>query len=272
MSEEKESFEQKVYKSYKILFDLHQELFNLCGAIADECNKNPIAIEILTGVQKVIGFLDAKAFKTYVAINILCKSGAGQDAEILLRSMIEIFISVKYLTKEDSENRANMYIDFFDYKTARDIEKLKDYPMIGAKLKEHEEKYKSAKKDFLERYDVKNKNSWSGKDISKMAEESGLSEIYDKAYNASSNMVHSNILCSPEYLSIHEGHFDFNAGPSVSCIERTLASSIECLLNIQIEFDKAFNLKNDSKIKDFIEKYHKGIKEFKGGKNASPNS
>lgn len=269
--EQIEEFQKKVYKEYKLLFDLYRELFELNGETSDKCNEKKTPIEEISKVQNVIGFLSTKAFKTYVSIYLLCLNGAGQDAEILLRSLIEILINIKYLLKTNSDTRANMYFDFFDFKTARDIKKLRNDPRIGMKLKEHEESYNKKQKEYLEKYDPQNKNSWSGKRLADMADDVGLSEIYDKAYNFSSNMVHSNILCSPEYIKTVEGHIDFVAGPSFSCIERVLASSLECLINILVDFNNVFEVGNDQKINNFIKRYNEVINKFKEGNNASPN-
>ncbi|MBU1026552.1 MAG: hypothetical protein KKA31_02360 [Candidatus Margulisbacteria bacterium] len=269
--EQIKEFRNKVYEEYKPLFDLHQELFELYGETADKCNEKKMPIEEISSLQNVIGFLSTKAFKTYVSIYLLCLNGAGQDAEILLRSLIEILINIKYLLKTDSDTRSNMYFDFFDFKTARDIEKLKNDPRIGKRLKEHEERYNERKEKYLEKYDIKNKISWSGVFLSDMAKNADLTEIYNKAYNFSSNMVHSNILCSPEYIKTVEGHIDFDAGPSFSCVERVLTSSLECLINILLDFNKVFEVDNDQKINNFITRYKKIVNKFKERINTDPN-
>jgi hypothetical protein len=259
-----EEMQKSIYKEFKSLFDLDEDLFNLFGDTIDKCNLRKMPFGTITSIQNVVGFLSTKAFKTYVAIFLLCKNGAGQDAEILLRSLIEILINVKYLLKADSITRADMYIRYFDFKTARDIKILKDDPRIGAKIKEYEEEYDKKKEEFVEKYDPKNKNSWSGKSVAEMAEEAGLKEIYFKAYNSSSNIVHSNILCSNQYVKYVEGRIDFEAGPSNSCVERVLASSIECLINILMDFNNVFNIGNDQNIRNFVEKYNKEITILKG--------
>jgi len=266
-----EEFQKEVYKEYKPLFDLHQQLLELFGETADKGNAKEVPIENISKLQSVMGFLATKAIKTHVAIYLLCKNGAGQDAEILLRSLIEILISVKYLLFADSEKRADMYIGFFDFKTARDISKLKYDPKIGEKLKEYEEEYNMKKEEFLKQHDIKDKNSWSGKKISEMAGETGLTEIYNKAYNFSSDMAHSNILCSPCYIKMGDGYVDCDAGPSFDCVERVLGSCLECIINILVDFNRVLEIGNDQRIKDFIAKYGEQIEKYKGRNNASPN-
>ena len=60
-----------------------------------------------------------------------------------------------------------------------------------------------------------------------------------------------------------ENHIDFIAGPSNSCIERVMASSIECLINILVEFNKVFEIGNEQKINNFINKYNEQMRKYK---------
>jgi len=57
----------------------------------------------------VIYFLFTKNYKTFNALYLLCINSYGQDALILSRSIFECFITLAYISKENSEKRAELF-------------------------------------------------------------------------------------------------------------------------------------------------------------------
>lgn len=64
------------------------------------------------GFMAVVLGLYAKSVKTFRAIHLLCVHGLCEDAEILLRTLSEALANIKYLAKEDREDRTRQYLDF----------------------------------------------------------------------------------------------------------------------------------------------------------------
>jgi hypothetical protein len=59
----------------------------------------------VTPIEKVVIVAVAKAFKTYQSILILCREGYVDDAEVLLRTLFELAVSVRYVKLDPTGRR-----------------------------------------------------------------------------------------------------------------------------------------------------------------------
>ena len=100
--------------------------------------------------------LFAKATKTFGAIQLLCKSGYGEDAAVLLRVLLENCIVVRYIAEDKSGARAKTYFQYHDILRQQALQRIKKrklwrrvHPTIDLKTeKEINESYKHAKELF----------------------------------------------------------------------------------------------------------------------------
>jgi hypothetical protein len=64
------------------------------------------------GFMAIVLGLYAKSVKTFRAIHLLCVHGLCEDAHSLLRTLSETLANIRYLAREDRENRSRQYADF----------------------------------------------------------------------------------------------------------------------------------------------------------------
>ncbi|TET44934.1 hypothetical protein E3J62_09005 [candidate division TA06 bacterium] len=57
----------------------------------------------------VVAFMFAEAYALFTSVKQLCEQGMSHTASIVLRSMIELVIYLKYLRQEDNEERAERF-------------------------------------------------------------------------------------------------------------------------------------------------------------------
>jgi len=65
-----------------------------------------------TPAQQMVRFALGKAHKTHRAIVVLCRQGYGEDAAILLRTLLELAIDVRYIALDPGDDRGQRWLDY----------------------------------------------------------------------------------------------------------------------------------------------------------------
>ncbi len=150
------------------------------------------------GFMAVVLGLYAKSVKTFRAIHLLCVHGLCEDAETLLRTLAEVLADIKYLAKEDREDRAEKYLDFTVIQDQKLINATEQNPKLqgmfpddvkaivrqridGAKARMNEE-------EFEERYKA---SAWHGRPIEQIMREVGMQSVYDLPFRQGSRAAHA---------------------------------------------------------------------------------
>src|SRR5712691_6202398 len=169
----------------------------------------------------LMGPLLGKAMKTFAAIERLCLLGYGEDAAVLLRSNVNLLVSVAYIVKDDKPNeRAAEYIAdawrlfrvFFRDAYGKEIEAA-DLPFPPKQLQELSERWRQVTietraKRIPERH-------------------------YKIGYRFYSAIEHSDALAVGGYIGEHnEAGQAIESGPSDSHIEVVLAHSADVMTAI----------------------------------------
>lgn len=221
--------------------------------------------------RKVLIFLTLKTFKSTKAIQTLCKEGYGQDAKVLLRSMIDSLITLAYIQK-DKENLSKRFIEFSS------AEKHKLLQIIGSKniypttpldeerLKKHKEiekGYKKYKSDYGYKSDRSLPNNWSGKTTAEMAEKAKVKDLYDWVFRFTSQTTHPSASQANEYiLGLDQGgKIVLEVGPSEQWIKESLYMAVIILLWFLGQLDEEYSIGNKEEMERLFEKLKNKIKE-----------
>jgi hypothetical protein len=195
----------------------------------------------------LVSFFAGKTCKTHEAIVILTERGYGQDAGILLRSLVNLVINAYWIAR-DPAVRLERYMDY-DWilrSQAADIGRRGDAlarltPEMRCQLAaldaEIEKKAREAKEKH--HYD---RRGWSGISIRDMAKDVGFQNYYDYAYRLLSNLEHSNSRSTTSYLEEASGAYQFNVGPGPEYVRVILATAYGLLVDLFALADKVLNL------------------------------
>jgi len=167
--------------------------------------------------QGVVHFFFCKAYKSYQAFALLCECGFVEDAEILSRTIFEVWMQAQYMSTDPRElvrkfaeyDRVRRYLQYWrlklvDSDRARVIvsklESDSSFPglkqqydrMSGQFLKTNRKKGDSPE-DFA--------SNWWGGSIRWLAKQTQVDDIYVSVYGAQSDLVHSSSGSMDEYVT-----------------------------------------------------------------------
>jgi hypothetical protein len=135
-----------------------------------------------------------KAAMTAKAIAALASMELWSDAFVLSRSLIEIEIIVKWLMKEDSVRRIEMYTSGSESEKKRLLKKMVAGISVSAQTLSD-----LIDPAGLDTDPEKGGKGWSGLNIRQMSREVDMERNYDLAYWISSSLVHSSVLSLLEW-------------------------------------------------------------------------
>ncbi len=152
-----------------------------------------------TPFKKTIFLMGGKAFKTYYSIFNLCEIAYTEDAGVLLRSMFNLLVIMRWIREDDSHKRALKYLAWFWMALHQELELKRD--SIDKDIAKRVEKQYRAHKVLFEYLDKDGKTQLRKKwhqpevrSIKEMAESVGLSSHYKDLYRPLSSVEHSDAL------------------------------------------------------------------------------
>lgn len=243
---------------YGGLFDFNKEL----ECVVDDIFKKKCkANEPKTAFAS---FTLGKAYKTHEAIMILCSEGYGEDAAILVRSLFELLITLLYILKDSTDERADRYYSYdwilrkkmFDYvKTKPEIAKEMQGRVINPKTGDTniEEVIKQANV-VQEKYQYNNKG-WSNKTIYDMAFEVGRMDQYKTIYTLQSQIAHTAVRVMNDYVKDNGSGLNIMVGPGLNWIKNDLVALFDFYYSIVGECDKLFKFGYAKKLDDIAKRY-----------------
>src|SRR3989344_1823645 len=130
----------------------------------------------------LIAFTIAKAYKTHSAIMLLCKEGFGEDASVLNRTIFELLITLLYILKDPTAERAYRYYAFDWVLREKMFKYAEQKPELLLQLEQRAlkpkggdvsiDEVKKMAEEVQRKYSYKGYN-WSDKSLGEMAEEVG---------------------------------------------------------------------------------------------------
>jgi len=242
------SQETKFYDRYKKYFNINNKIIKLVDRTLHskiiKHENNPLK---MTAVYFVI-----KAIKTHMAILHLCSKGYGEDAAILIRSLLNLIINIFYIASRDSENRARQFIAHAAFAKLESYNIYSKYPEILDKSKSFD--INEIKKEAIEaqnQYGFEFGKPWSKKTILQMAKDidmhsspknNNMEKNYDVVYNYLSNFEHSNAISANSYITDRKKGWDALTNPTDNLLPETLASDAGYFLTIFEKFCDIFKL------------------------------
>lgn len=244
---------------YGALFNFNKELKDV---VDDIFKKKCKADEPKTAFAS---FSLGKAYKTHEAIIILCSEGYGEDAAILVRSLFELLITLLYILKDTTDERANRYYAYdwvlrkkmFDYtKTKPEIVKEMEDRVAKPKAGDTsiDEVLKMAN-EVQQKYKYNNRTGWSDKSIFDMASEVGRLDNYKTVYALQSQIAHSAVRVMNDYVKDSGSGLNIMVGPGLNWIENDLVALFDFYYSIVGECDKLFQFGFDRRLDDIAKRY-----------------
>jgi hypothetical protein len=188
---------------------------------------------------------------------IFNRDSSSITGRLALRSLIEIYITFKYLLKKE-QDLAEIWNDFHDYGTGQTkliFLKLQEVTQQSYCI-ELDELNLIANEDISVEFIPINLGHWGSSDLRKMSDYAGIKEIYDLYYNYTSGFVHGNRGAIRESVyqmclnPLHRYHripqINFPLMPSVTLDSvRVVNNILECLNLAYPSFDDLIILTPD---------------------------
>ena len=215
-------------------------------------------------------FAIGKAFKTYEAIGVLCRSGYGEDAFMLTRTLFELMVTTVYILQDDTEDRLTRYASY-DWVTRKQMYDyvISDESLLAGLNKEIESGNRSDTvaeveaeyKKVIEKY--KYQNGWSDKSIKGMSESIGRLDAYNTVYRLQCTLGHTNARSMNEYVSVTAEGTILNIGPNWDLVKTSLVIALDCFFHIVQEANKQFSWGLESTLEDISKRWSDEVGKLK---------
>lgn len=183
------------------------------------------------------------------AIYTLTIQGLATEAMVILRSLLNLYINIKWLSTGDTKKRFERFADFEVVFKKLAMQTLVEHGNIWEQVKNdnlniHDKDFESVKK----KYDLKKREdfyNWSGKSIFKMAldKEVNLGKEYRIIYGRLSSTEHTGPESARDYLDDSgKGATKIKAGPRDENIDLVLITALEYYFNVKAIAHSAFGL------------------------------
>jgi hypothetical protein len=248
-------------EKFKALIKYNQDLRGVMEAVMDK------ELHVQSDKHVFVAFCVGKAYKTHGALMLLCQQGYGQDAAILVRSLVDLLFTMIYILKDTTDGRLQRYFAYdwilrkrtYDYaKTKPELFKLLEERSMNLNsddnsIEEVEKYAKLAKEKF------KFGRDWSDKTIRQMAEEIGRSDLYLTVYRLQSQLMHTAPRVMNEYLKRSSNGYIIDVGQNSQWVEESLVTAFDCMYHLIGEYDKLLELGYAKKLDNIAKNYTEEI-------------
>lgn len=238
--------------------NLSREQVNKFNAL--DFKKRPLNI-----TEDVVCYLISKSMTTARCALQCSERGYTQDAFMLIRSIFENLVNIRYLLQGDSEKKAVRFIEF-DYWQRRNQFKLRlQYPIREQQVKQSIEKEKIKLDEICaklhKKYGIKERwINWSNKNMHQMSDKVSLGNVYAVLWGDLSALIHGSVRASNAYIDITGEKVEFKVGPTYIMIEKCLKYLCEFMNEIWVQFNKIFNLGLEEKHQGIESRFEKLVK------------
>lgn len=247
--------EEKLYVDFRTLFDLNVSFFRRLGDIIDQKMNT---VELKTDLHWSINFLFYRSYRLYWTTLILCGKGFGPEASILLRSLMEATVNMRWITEQNPEKRAALYRGYADVARKRLYDKY-DKHGIFRKLTDAETESIESRQEIEKLYeevkdDYREERFWAPKNIRSRAQEVGADYDWEFYYWYFSFFVHSSAVCQFEHLRLAGTEAAFIIGPSRSMVQDVLQLSYKYMLMALNVWNAVFELGLDDLLLELVDR------------------
>ena len=201
-----------------------EQVFRIATELAEKVVVQTESLRVATEedlmYRRAILFFFAKAYKTYLAIQVLWGRGFAEDCFMLSRTIFEIALQVRYMM-EDPGTRAQLFARSDPVMRDRFHEKLQQtgdadlLQKIESRAQELEE-LKACGRQFGK--DYPHPHNWWGKSVAWLAKHLGteMHRRYLAIYSMQSDFVHSGVTSARKYLAEDQRKLKLDCYPSPS--------------------------------------------------------
>jgi len=242
-------------KPERIIYEKYKDIFDFIDEIITSCPNDFKGIKADSLAKQITLFHYARASYLIDAINRLCMAGYATEAMVILRSLFNLYINIKWLTSEDQNYRMERYADFeiiFKKQIKNNIIEHTSIPIenISGSNISLDEVYDRIKFKYNLKT-VRGFHNWSGKSIYQMAKDIGLEKAYLILYGKLSEIEHTGPASAHEYFDYSKkGTIVLKTGPRAKNIDFVLLTSIRYFYDVKEITYSVFNLKWQSVERD----------------------
>ena len=236
-------------KIIKIIYEKYQDLFDFTKSTIDESLNFVIGENANTLERRVTLYHFVRAAYLLDAIYRLCLQGLATEAMVILRSLLNLYINLKWLTAGDTKKRFERFDDFeviFKKLAMDDIIQQGDIwdEIKNDNLTVHDKEFERIKKKYKLR-ERKNFFNWTGKSIYKMANDKGvnLGKEYKIIYGNLSSIEHTGPDLVRSYLDDSEnGITNIKPASRDENIDLALITALEYYFGVKAITHNIFDL------------------------------
>lgn len=240
----------------EILSKRFSELFQFIDRIIRNAPDAVTGQRIDSLAKAVVLYHYVRSIKLLQGIYTLCESGNGIEAAILLRSLVNLYINLEWLTQKDIDNRMTRFAEFDVIYKKQTMDRLKESRLPENKVRSddysvHDQEFEKIKA----KYNLKSRDlfNWSGKSIRLMAEDVGLEQDYYVVYGYLSRIEHTSPSSVRGYLDDSiEGVISISVGPSEDYVEISLITSPQYFLPLKRITFETFGLGTEEIENDYV--------------------
>ena len=244
----------------KIIAEKYKSLFDFSSRFLEKDSDLVTCIDTDPLDKHIILFHFVKACNLMLAIHTLAINGLATEAKIIVRSLFNLLINLKWLAESDDENRFEKFKDFEEvYKCYNIITVCKYHD--GWSDQEKEKRTEECKKKIRcikDKYILKKlspSTSWSGKTIIKMAQEIGLEDFYRLIYQPLSSSEHTGPDTAWDYFDDSDNMESIiKFGAQDDNIKSVMSKAIDIFFSVKESVFKYFDIEPEGLYKD-SEKY-----------------
>lgn len=247
-----------------------------------DINNKEIKLFDLPANKRIFLFILTRAMKTFAAIEILCQNGYGQDVAALLRSLMENFITVRYITHDplQADDLARRFVEYkwilFRRSLAEEEFALRETE--GPRWDEFQKRKSLILKnveEFKKKYHVisdKSLLTWSGKTLKDMARHvsKDLMHEYESTFRLCSRFSHPTILGDSEYIIQDDQTLTFSALPTRVGVTTNYRSALRFFAEFVCLVNTIFTLERDGEILTLKDKHQNILSQITADENTPP--
>ncbi|MGD0022883.1 MAG: DUF5677 domain-containing protein [Smithellaceae bacterium] len=238
-------------KAEKVLYHKYQDLFDFTKVTIDESITFVVGERANTVERQVTLFHFVRTAYLLDAIYILCLYGRATTAKVILRSLFNLYIDIKWIASEDTQKRFERFADFEVIFKKLGMDDIVQHGDIWDEIKNddctvHYNEFERIKTKYhlKERKDFFN---WSGKSIYEMAKEVGIEKDYKIIYGHLSSIEHTRPNSVRSYLDDSEkGKTKIKAISRDEDIDKVLITALEYYFQIKAITHNLFDVSWDN--------------------------
>jgi len=229
-------------RKYKDIFDFAQNAIKEDGHFLIGQNANTLE-------KQVTLFNFVRAGYLLAAIYTLAIHGLATEGMVLLRSLLNLYINIKWLNTGDTKRRFERFADFEVVFKKLAMQTIVEHGDIWDQIKNEELSIHDADFESVKnKYGLRKREDffkWSGKSIFKMAADEGvnLEKEYKIIYGRLSSMEHTGPESVRDYLDhLEKGITHVRAGPRDENIDLVLLTALEYYFHVKAIVHNVFDL------------------------------